>query len=167
MWPIAYARDQPGREIVDLPMTRYSRVFLLQCLDALSRPAEDAQYDTGRLLIQEEGGDLWQIESYDDCLLEDIEIVVRTQALRDLEQSLVPIPVAGQEKTLSTRERDTLYKIIIGLAVDGYGYVPKEKRSAIARDVSAKLDELGISVSDDTVRKYIKEAEQLLPLKPA
>lgn len=167
MMPIVFMREQSRREIVDLSLTQYSRAYLLQCLDELNRPSEEAYYHAGRLLIQEENGDLWQVESYDDFLLDDIEIVVRTQALRDLEQSFASTPVAGTEKALSTRERDTLYKIIIGLAMDGHGYRPGDKRSTVAREVSAKLSELGIAVSDDTVRKYIKEAEQLLPSKPA
>lgn len=96
-------------------------------------------------------------------LPDDAVLVVRTAVLREFVLSVSE----PSNKEVGTRERDTLYKIIIGLAIDGHGYDPKSKRSTVSRDVSAKLDELGIPVSDDTVRKYIKEAEQLLPSKPA
>lgn len=167
MWPIAYARDLPGREIVDLPITRYSRVFLLQCLDALSRPLEDAQYDTGRLLIQEEGGDLWQIESYDDCLLEDIEIVVRTQALRDLEQSSGPTPTAKDEAPLSTREKNTLLKIIAGLTAAGYKSYSGKKGTSTVSEVLRDFQSIGMNeVKEDTLRKWLQVASGYLPKKP-
>lgn len=64
------------------------------------------------------------------------------------------------------RERNTMCRIIIGLAIDGHGYDPADKRSTVAREVSQKLDELGIPVSDDTVRKYLKEAAAMLSGKP-
>lgn len=164
---IVFARDLPGREIVDLPITRYSRVFLLQCLDMLSRPEDESPYDTGRLLIQEENGDIWQVESYDDFLLDDIEIVVRAKALSDLEQSSDPAYAAREEKPLGTRERETLYKIIIGLAIDGHGYNPNSNRNTVFSEVSKKLDELEIPVSEETIRNHIKKAKELIPLKPA
>ncbi|MGY6272412.1 hypothetical protein ACXIUT_22220 [Achromobacter denitrificans] len=165
--PIAYARDQPGREIVDLPANRYSRVFLLQCLDELSRPSESAQYDTGRLIIQEESGDLWQIESYDDCLSEDIELAVRTTALRDLEQSLISSPKAKEDDQLSTREKNTLLKIIAGLTAANYKSYTGEKRTGTVSELLRDFQAVGIDdVKEDTIRKRLHEAAEYLPKKP-
>lgn len=66
-------------------------------------------------------------------------------------------------KEVSTRERDTLLKLIIGLATDGYGYDPNALRSPIPKELEGILDGVGISVSDDTIRKWLKEAAHHLP----
>ena len=68
-----------------------------------------------------------------------------------------------QLKELGTRERETLLKIIIGMAIKGYGYDPHIKRGDAVPEIVSDLDALGIGVSDDTVRKHLKAAVQLLP----
>lgn len=71
------------------------------------------------------------------------------------------------EKPLRTRERDTMLKIIIGMAVKGYSYDPDASRSTLPKEVADDLAALGVGVSDDTVRKYLKEAaESVLPVSP-
>lgn len=70
--------------------------------------------------------------------------------------------VTGKE-SLSERERQTLYKMIIGMATDAYGYDPNASRSPFHKELEGILDGLGISVSDDTIRDKLKEAAELLP----
>jgi len=91
-------------------------------------------------------------------LPEDAVLVVRMEALRKV-QKVINKP---SKKEVSTRERDTLYKIIIGMAIRGYAYKPKAQRNNAIADIVRDLEHLGIPVSDDTVRKYIKEAAELL-----
>jgi len=67
-----------------------------------------------------------------------------------------PLPGRG----LGTTERNTLLKLVIGLAIRGYGYDPKAGRSTAPTEIASDLEGLGISVSDDTVRKWLKEAEK-------
>ncbi|WP_238925038.1 hypothetical protein [Achromobacter insuavis] len=163
---IGYPRDQPGREIVDLPITRDSRAFLLQCLDELSGLVEPAQYDIDRLLIQEESGDLWQIESYDDCLSMDIEIVVRTRALRCLEQALAPPPTTN-EAPLSSREKNNLLKIIAGITAANYKSYTGEKGTSTVSELLRDFQTIGLDdVKEDTIRKRLQEAAEHLPKKP-
>lgn len=70
----------------------------------------------------------------------------------------------GKEmNNISTRERQTLYKMIIGMAKDAYGFDPDASRSPFPKDLEGILDGLGISVSDDTIRKKLKEASEFLP----
>ncbi len=69
----------------------------------------------------------------------------------------------GSEKSLSTRERETLLALVIGMAMDGYGYEPQASRSPIAKEIANALSRLGIGRDEDTVRKYLKEAAELLP----
>ena len=62
-----------------------------------------------------------------------------------------------------TRERDSLLKLFIGMAVKGYAYDPKAARSSVASEISIDLQLLGLSLSDDTIRKYLRDGAEILP----
>ncbi len=64
---------------------------------------------------------------------------------------------------LHPRTRDNLLRLIIVMAVDGYSYDPKAAKSPTHKDLEGFADQLGISLSDDTIRKYLKQAAELLP----
>ena len=83
-------------------------------------------------------------------------IVVRTDALSQFQNQLSN----DSGNLLSTRERDTLLKLIIGMAVQGYKYDPTAARSPVPKEITDDLSALGISIDGDTVRKYLKEAMQ-------
>lgn len=69
-----------------------------------------------------------------------------------------------QEKGLSTKERATALKLIVGMAIGGYGLDPTAARSKAASDIASDLHKLGISIDEDTVRKWIKDATaEVLP----
>lgn len=72
-------------------------------------------------------------------------------------------PKADLTPDLNPRIRETLLKMIIGMAVDYYGYDPKQTKSPFPRELSDVLIGQGLQVSDDTIRKYLQEAAQLLP----
>ncbi|MEZ5918614.1 MAG: hypothetical protein R3D66_01390 [Alphaproteobacteria bacterium] len=80
--------------------------------------------------------------------------------------NLVSNKKKSKDKPLSTLERETLLKLVIGMAVDGYGYDPVAKRSPLAKELEDSLNELGISITDDTIRKWLKESAELLPQAP-
>ncbi|WP_115668774.1 hypothetical protein [Ciceribacter selenitireducens] len=66
-------------------------------------------------------------------------------------------------RDVGTRERDSLLKLVLGMAIDGYGFDVKAARSPTARELSDHLQRLGLSLSDDTIRAYLNEAKALLP----
>ena len=66
------------------------------------------------------------------------------------------------DRPLTTRERDTLLKLIIGMAVKGYGYDPTAARNEATSEITKDLDELGIGLDADTVRAKLKEGADLL-----
>lgn len=71
---------------------------------------------------------------------------------------------ASTEKPLSTKERQTLLKLVAGMAVAGYRHDPQAKRGDTVPQIVSDLDGLGISVDEDTVRKHLKKAaETVLP----
>lgn len=68
-----------------------------------------------------------------------------------------------QEKPLDVRERETLLKLVIGMAIGGYGHDATAKKTDTASRIVEDVERQGLSVSDETVRKYLKEAATLLP----
>lgn len=74
--------------------------------------------------------------------------------------------VPASRDDLGTRERDTLLKLVIGMAVEGYRYSPGAVRNEAPAEIASDLAKHGLSITDDTVRKWLKEAaEKVLPNK--
>jgi hypothetical protein len=68
----------------------------------------------------------------------------------------------SESKLLSESTRQTLLKLVYGMAVDAYGYDPDSNKNSATggkNGISAKLQARGISITDDTIRKYLKEAK--------
>lgn len=68
-----------------------------------------------------------------------------------------------EEKGLPTRERESLLKLVIGMAIQGYGHDPKACRTFTASEIASDLERLNMSLDVDTVRKYLQEGRDLLP----
>lgn len=68
-----------------------------------------------------------------------------------------------RDKPPSTRERGTLYKMIIGMAKRKYRYDPNAGKQHAARSIMADLEQCGLSVTHDTILKYLREAAAELP----
>jgi hypothetical protein len=65
----------------------------------------------------------------------------------------------------SKTERDKMLMLILGMAMDAYGYDPeqsKNKATGSNKDsITSKLALKGINVCDDTIRNYLTEAKKL------
>lgn len=81
------------------------------------------------------------------------------EAVRAISES----EVLQKDKSLGERERNTLLRIIIGMAVRGYGYDPDAARSDISKAIADDLSDLGLECSDQTIREKLKEARAFLP----
>lgn len=53
-----------------------------------------------------------------------------------------------------------MLKLVIGMAIDGYGYDPKASRSPIPKQIAGHLLQHGIRMDDDTVRKWLNQAKE-------
>lgn len=99
-------------------------------------------------------------------LPEDADLVVRTDVLLEFEQSINGAP-ATTDATLHPKEWDNLLKMVIGMAIDGYGYDPTAVKSGIPKEIAKAVTDCGMSISDDTVRKYLRRAvNEVLPAMP-
>ncbi len=70
---------------------------------------------------------------------------------------------AKEGDSFKTIERKTALKLIIGMAVGGYGHHPMSSRSDTVSTVKSDLDRLGMGLNEDTIRKWLKEAAEFLP----
>jgi len=87
----------------------------------------------------------------------------------EADNSLLSGAVASPEtdKPLGTTERNTLLKLVIGMAIKGYRYDPTALKSNVPTEIVDDLAELGIAIDNGTVLKYLKAAANtVLPAKP-
>jgi hypothetical protein len=69
------------------------------------------------------------------------------------------------EQDVGTRARESLLKLLIGMAVGAYAYDHKAARSDRPAEIAADLERVGVPLDVDTVRKWLREAADLLPPK--
>jgi hypothetical protein len=70
---------------------------------------------------------------------------------------------ANPPKEADPRELESLRKLSIGLAIVAFGYDPAERRTNTVSEIASDLAQLGIPLSDDTIRKHLKLGAELLP----
>jgi hypothetical protein len=66
-------------------------------------------------------------------------------------------------RPLGTKERGSLLKLIIGMAIVCYRYDPRAARSSVPDAIAGELAQVGISISNDTVRKWLKMGVEFAP----
>lgn len=139
-----------------------------EALDVETAEEMRAKFNADRERFKAKRGENWR--SKDNyypagALPGDSVLVVRTAALLALQETASAPD--GPDVELGTRERDTLLKLVIGMAVGGYGYSPVAARSQVPTEISSDLAKQGLSVSDDTVRKWLKvAANTVMPDNP-
>lgn len=73
--------------------------------------------------------------------------------------------VVCQPENLSYKERKSMLLMIYAMAVDGYGYDPKNLKNTLTGDGTDSLlawfQKQGLKITSDTIRKYLKEATAL------
>lgn len=61
------------------------------------------------------------------------------------------------------REIDTIAQLFTAMAIDQLGYNPRSARSSVPREIGELASEMGLSISDDTVRKFLKLGASFIP----
>lgn len=88
----------------------------------------------------------------------------QAQEIKSLKDELAEIQ---SKPALEDRPTAALLKIVIAIAIKKFGYRPGEKRNkATTNIVNAVTDIPGMQITDDTVRKYLRLAETVLPKIP-
>lgn len=91
-------------------------------------------------------------------------IPLSEQELAKAEPPEAPEPPPPVE--LRTRERNSLLTLVIGMAVAAYNYGPSDRKSDVASEIASDLARAGLSLHPDTIRKWLREAADLLPQTP-
>jgi hypothetical protein len=90
-------------------------------------------------------------------LPEDSVLVVRTQALREFEESISG--AADAAKQMTTTERNTLVTIIASLC--NYSGIKHQERGAAVK-VAKMTEAIGAPITDDTIRKVLAKIPDAL-----
>ena len=70
--------------------------------------------------------------------------------------------VTPNERTAWAKEKESLLKMVIAMAIRGYGYDPRALKSDVPGEIVNDLAELGISLDGDTVRKHLRAGAELV-----
>ena len=156
------ATTEIDEKVLSLKML-LDRSYDLRKLDYRSSPqtllawAKSKQIDLPERLIV--AAEKFRLFDYDD---EDRSIGKEMQ-----DQNVIQLPNTEQatriEPPVNKKERDSMLKLIIGMAVRAYVYDPTQSRSSIASEISDDLATCGISMDVDTIRKYLKQSAEYLP----
>jgi hypothetical protein len=124
-------------------------------------------YDELQISYEKVCAQLLKTQSDDLELIQNVA-AVRDQAITQVEELRKSIATGMSKETsatreISTRERDSLLKMVIGMAVKGYGYSPFVKRSDRVTEIASDLENAGVPLDADTVRKWLKAGAELLP----
>ncbi len=118
------------------------------------------------------GSTTHKASSYLDWI-KSVELKVHPAFLRMLEKmvqrTVVADPKPKTELTSDSlemfdpREKLSLAKLIVVIAIREYGYDPTSKKSPIPREIENIAAELGLTLSNETIRKYLQLGSRELP----
>ena len=137
--------------------TLESAYCLYPCIEHLDS-ALPPEIDWEELYSNDPDSRSWSVE---DFCVSSYFIIDKTKAfLLEVKDSFLSI-----KTDITSTERNTMLKLIIGMAIDAYGYDKNSTRNSSTgakNGISAKLQRHGITINDDTIRKYLNEAKELL-----
>jgi len=100
---------------------------------------------------------------YSTLLLPNKLVILHDELMNIAKDSAIP----KTNTDLSDTERNFMLKLIIGMAIDGYGYDPNATRNKATGNnngsIKAALDELGLRADEKTISKYLKLAAESYP----
>lgn len=78
------------------------------------------------------------------------------------------VPEPPPEKKFGACERDNLLRVVAGMGIKGYRYDAKASKNPATKEIADDLAELGVQLSEDSIRKYLQEGAKLISTpKPA
>jgi hypothetical protein len=105
-----------------------------------------------------------------DALVQGYAEMLQVQKRHNAELQTRLDEIAGTKPTkiakdLPPRERETVLKLILGMAMAFYGYDRQNLRNAAISQIKSDLELKGIKMDDGTIRKYLDEAKALWPFE--
>ncbi len=166
-WILSLVTNTGGKLIgLDGYFVRDSEGSLWQVLEQFSRKEQNVEREACNLPplpIDLSKSPFHQDNYYPSDGCPDVEdLGITRHDLEAFEASLIDAP-SQKERLLKTNERNTLYKLIIGMAVENYRYNPNLLKSSAVTNIASALQRANVPLSDDTIRNKLREAAELLP----
>ena len=92
-----------------------------------------------------------------------LEIMVGRTLATEQTGAKQAIPAAMNNERFESREKASMAKLIVTMAIDYYGYVPSDARSPTPAEIQDHAARQGIDIDVDTVRKYLKLGASYIP----
>ena len=89
---------------------------------------------------------------------EFLRLLKRYNAIEKRDQHQGP-----NQRRADEREIDSVALLITAIAIDQFGYRPGAPRSPIPKEIAEIVAKLGMRITDETVRKYLKRGARFLP----
>lgn len=152
--------ESRGHQIADWP------ALLKDAQDKLS-----AEYDRNERATQtfaaaatETANRVKQLTEAHNELLKEKEELIEALVAENAELKKAIATHKGDE--LNPKGRASLLRLVLGMAIDGYGYDPKVGRSPAHQLISGSLVTRGIKIDADTVRTWLKAAADEVDYHP-
>jgi erythromycin esterase-like protein len=101
----------------------------------------------------------WQNDARDLLVKQDELISQLSAEIEVLKTERKPEEFRSQTApTVDQASRESLLKMILGMALEQYAYEPSAYRSGATSNISSDLDSQGLSLDLKTIRKILKEA---------
>lgn len=155
-WAIAAGYDWPIPQmpVIAIPGSAASIQAadsdLVQRLQDSERERTQLQQEVERLRAQAQ-----EVSTRDGRLAEQAVRIGQLQAESSKNQTEIQ---RLQTEIAQGKSLSALQKLVIGMALGGYGYTPSEAKSPVPKQISDDMAGRGISITDDTVRKYLRQA---------
>jgi len=98
---------------------------------------------------------------YDDLFRQHEEAAGERDGLK---RELEKMRLKARRDKIHPNERGSVKRLIIGMAVDAYGYNPKDQRSKATPEIHKGLARFEVKVNEDTILKWLRESAEELPL---
>jgi hypothetical protein len=92
------------------------------------------------------------------------EWLVNQNRIDSLNEEVSALKATELDKPLAGKERSGFLKVIVGMAMDAYGYDPRTPRSSTPREISESIERFGEPVTDETIRKILNEGKELFDI---
>ncbi|MEQ1637651.1 MAG: hypothetical protein ABL903_13250 [Methylococcales bacterium] len=104
----------------------------------------------------------------DEWLTERSKRYTRDEVVERPVEEITPTELKEITPTeLKETERNTMLKLIIGMAIDAYGYDPNNNRNTATGgnkgSIKAGLEKVGLSADEKTIKKYLDDAAKQFP----
>ena len=122
--------------------------------------------------VRLEGYKVKESYSWDDARISQADLLILKADLESIIAKHMPFAGDSSIKPDATHkfnpnERNTMLKLILGMAIDAYDYDPRATKNTATGDnkygISNKLATRGVNISNDTIQKYLDEAKKKFP----